>query len=52
MKRNENSVRDLWDNIECNIFCIIGVPEGEKREKGSQKIFEEIETENCPRMGK
>ena len=23
MKRNENSVRDLWDNIKCTIFCII-----------------------------
>ena len=34
MKRNEDSLRDLWDNIKCNNFHNIGVPEGEKREKG------------------
>ena len=29
MKRNEDSLRDLWDNIICNNIHIIGVPEGE-----------------------
>ena len=29
MKRNEDSQRDLWDNIKCTNICIIGVPEGE-----------------------
>ena len=33
MKRNEDSLRDHWDNIKCNNICIIGVPEGEEREK-------------------
>ena len=42
MKRNEDSLRDLWDNIKCTNIHIIGVPEGEKREKGPEKIFEEI----------
>ena len=27
MKRNEDSLRDLWDNIKRNNICIIGVPE-------------------------
>ena len=31
MKRNEDSLRDLWDNIKCNSIHIIGVPEGEDR---------------------
>ena len=31
---------------------IIGVPEGEEREKGPEKIFEEIIVENFPNMGK
>ena len=31
MKRNEDSLRDLWDNIKCNNIHIIGVPEGEER---------------------
>ena len=42
MKRNEDSLRDLWDNIKCNEICITGVPKGEEREKGPEKIFEEI----------
>ena len=52
MKRNEESLRDLWDNIKCNNIRIIGVPEGEEREKGHSKIFEEIIVENFPNMGK
>ena len=52
MKRNEDSLRDLWDNIKRNNIHIIGVPEGEEREKGPEKIFEEIIVENFPNMGK
>ena len=44
--------RDLWDNIKCNNIRIIGVPEGEEREKGPEKLFEEIILENFPNMGK
>ena len=32
MKRNEDSLRDLWDNLKCTNIHIIGVPEGEERE--------------------
>ena len=52
MKRNEDSLRDLWDNIKHTNIHIIGVPEGEEREKGPEKIFEEIIAENFPNMGK
>ena len=52
MKRNEDSLRDLWDNIECNNIHIIVVPEGEEREKGPEKVFEEIIAENFPNVGK
>ena len=52
MKRNEDSLRDLWDNNKLNSIRIIGVPEGEEREKGPEKIFEEIIVENFPNMGK
>ena len=51
-KRNEDSLRDLWDNIKCNNIHIIGVPEGEDREREPKKIFEEIIVENFPNMGK
>ena len=43
-----NSLRDLWDNIKRNNICIIGLPEGEEREKE----IEEIIVENFPNMGK
>ena len=52
MKRNEDSLRDLWDNIKCNNIHIIGVPEGEERDKGPEKISEEIIVKNFPNMGK
>ena len=52
MKRNEDSLRDLWDNIKCTNIHIIGVPEGEEREKGLEKICEEIIVKNFPNMGK
>ena len=51
MKRTENSLRDLWDNIKCTNIQIIGVPEEEKK-KGYVKIFEEIIVENFLNMEK
>ena len=41
MKRIKDSIRDFWDNIKCTNIRIIGVPEEEEKEKGSEKIFEE-----------
>ena len=52
MKRIEDSLRDLWDSINRNNIRIIGVPEGEEREKGPEKIFEGIIVKNFPNMGK
>ena len=52
MKGNDNNLRDLWDNIKCNNVHITGIPVGEEREKGPEKIFEEIIVENFPNMGK
>ena len=51
-KRNEDSLRHIWDNIKCTNISIIGVPEGEEREKGPEKISEEIIVKNFPNMGK
>ena len=52
MKRYEDSLRDHWDNVKCNNIRIIRIPEGEEREEGPEKIFEEIIVENFPNMGK
>ena len=51
MKRTEDSLRDLWDHIKCTNIRIIGIPEEEK-EKGYEKMFEEIVVENFPNMEK
>ena len=52
MKRTEDSLRELWDNIKRTNIRIIGVPEEEERKKGTEKIFEEIIVENFPNTGK
>ena len=52
LKTNEESLRELWDNVKCTNIHIIGVPEGEEREKETEKIFQEIIAENFPNMGK
>ena len=52
MKRNENNLRDLWDNVKCPNIQIIGVPEEEDKMKGHEKILEKVIDENFPKMGK
>ena len=52
LKRNEESLRELWDNVKRTNIHIIGVPEGEERAKGTEKIFQEIIAKNFPHMGK
>ena len=42
MKRTEDSLTDLWDNIKCTNIQIIGVPEEEEKKKGYEKNFEEL----------
>ena len=52
MKRSEDNLRDLWDNIKCTNIRIIGVPGEEEKKKEYEKIFEEIIVENFPNMEK
>ena len=52
IKRTEDSLREHWDNIQHTNIQIIGVPEGEEKKKGYEKIFEEIIVENFPNMEK
>ena len=49
MKRTEDSLRDLWDNIK---YTNIWVPEEEKKKKAYEKNFEEIIAENFTNMEK
>ena len=48
IKKLKSNIRDLWDNIKWANLCIIGIPEGEEKEKGIENIFEEIMAENFP----
>ena len=52
MQRNEDNLRDLWDNVKCPNIQIIGVAEEEDKKKGHEKILVEIIVENFPKMGK
>ena len=37
-KKSEDSLRDLWDNIKRTNIRVIGVPEGEARQRGRESI--------------
>ena len=50
MKRTKDSLRDLWDNINCTNIQIIGVSVEEEKKKGYNNVFEEIIIENFPQM--
>ena len=50
MKKHESNIRDIWDNIKQANLCIIGIPEGEEKEKRIGNIFEEIMAENFPNL--
>ena len=52
IKRNEDNLRDLWDNDKHPNIRIIGVPEEEDKKKDHEKILEEIIVEHFPKMGK
>ena len=46
IKRNEDNLRDLWDNVKCPNIQIIGVREDEDKKKDHEKILEEKIVEN------
>jgi len=50
MKKHKSNIRDLWDNTKWANLCIIGIPEGEAKEKGTENVFEEIMAENFPNI--
>ena len=45
IKKLESNIRDLWDNIKRANLRIIGIPEGEEKEKWTENVFEEIMAE-------
>ena len=39
IKRNEDNLRDLWDNVKCPNIQIIGVPGEEDKKKRHEKML-------------
>ena len=52
MKRNEDNLREFWDNVKHPNIRIIGVSEEQDKKKNHEKILEEIIVENFPKMGR
>ena len=52
LKTKEERLRELWDNVKHTNIHVTGMPEGEEREKETEKIFQEIIAKNFPNMGK
>ena len=46
IKRNEDNLRDFWDNVKHPNTQIIGVPEEEDKKKDHEKMLAEITVEN------
>ena len=46
--KNEERLRNLWDNFKHSDIQIIGEPEGKKEEQETEHLFEQIMNENFP----
>ena len=52
IQKNEEKVRNLWDNMKHSNIRIIGVPEGEEQQQEVENLFEQITKENFPNLVK
>ena len=51
-KKNKDRQRSFWDNFKHTNIRIIGVPEGEEKEKEIENLLEKIMKENFPNLMK
>ena len=51
-QKNEERLRNLWDNFKHSDIQIIGVPEGEEQEQEIENLFEQIMKENFHNLEK
>ena len=49
-RKNEERLRNLWDNFKHSNIRIIGVPEREEEEQEIENLFEQIMKENFPNL--
>ena len=50
LRKSEEGLRDIEDNMKLNNIHIIGIPEGEEEEQGIANLFEKVMTENFPNL--
>ena len=46
LKKNEEGLREMQDNMKRNNIHIVGIPEGEEEEQGIENLFEKVMMEN------
>ena len=52
IKRNEDNLRDLWDNVKCPNIQIIGLPEEEDKNTGHEKKLEILSLKMPLKLGR
>ena len=52
IQKNEERLRNLWDNFKHSSVRIIGVPEGEEQEQEIEKLLEQILNKNFPNLAR
>ena len=52
IQKNDERLRNLWDNFKCSKIQIIGFPKGEEEEQDMENIFEKIMKEKFSNMVK
>ena len=50
LRKNEEGLREMQDNMKCNNVHIVGIPEGERDEQGIENLFEKVMMENFPNL--
>ena len=48
LRKNEEGLREMQDNVKHNDSGVIGIPEGEEEEQGIENLFEKVMMENFP----
>ena len=50
LRKNEEGLREMQDNMKCSNIHIIGIPEGEEEEQGIENLFQKVMMENFPNL--
>ena len=50
LRKNEEGLREMQDNMKHNNIHIIGIPEGEEEEQGIENLFEKVMMEYFPNL--